>query len=188
MKRREFLRVLSGAANLLLPMASVKDIPTIPGELLAKFQTGFYADATDAIFKALGVGVTPSQDRHTTACVQVVHTGPAQRSRRQARWRNSHRDGREIPKYIYRCADICYDRGHAELIPIGFSPYLTQPSAVGFFPFEAALIVHAQRPIRFRCCSFHSTERRQLSVTDPVNVAGNSLLEINFALWRPPSA
>jgi predicted ATP-dependent Lon-type protease len=24
-------------------MASVKDIPTIPGELFAKFQTGFYA-------------------------------------------------------------------------------------------------------------------------------------------------
>lgn len=28
---------------LLLPMASVKDITTIPGELFAKFQTGFYA-------------------------------------------------------------------------------------------------------------------------------------------------
>jgi ATP-dependent Lon protease len=41
--------------RLLLPMASVKDIRTIPGELFAKFQTGFYADATDAIFKALGV-------------------------------------------------------------------------------------------------------------------------------------
>jgi ATP-dependent Lon protease len=34
----------------------VKDIPTIPGELFAKFQTGFYADAPDAVFKALGVG------------------------------------------------------------------------------------------------------------------------------------
>jgi ATP-dependent Lon protease len=45
----------SGAKRLLLPMASVKDIPTIPGELFAKFQTGFYADPTDAIFKALGV-------------------------------------------------------------------------------------------------------------------------------------
>ncbi len=38
-----------------LPMASVKDIPTIPGELFAKFQTGFYADPVDAVFKALGV-------------------------------------------------------------------------------------------------------------------------------------
>ena len=38
-----------------LPMASVKDIPTIPGELFAKFQTGFYADPSDAVFKALGV-------------------------------------------------------------------------------------------------------------------------------------
>jgi ATP-dependent Lon protease len=45
----------AGAKRLLLPMASVKDIPTIPGELFAKFQTGFYADATDAVFKALGV-------------------------------------------------------------------------------------------------------------------------------------
>jgi ATP-dependent Lon protease len=39
-----------------LPMASVKDIPTIPGELFVKFQTGFYADASDAVFMALGVG------------------------------------------------------------------------------------------------------------------------------------
>jgi ATP-dependent Lon protease len=46
----------AGAKRILLPMASVKDIPTIPGELFAKFQTGFYADATDAVFKALGVG------------------------------------------------------------------------------------------------------------------------------------
>ncbi len=45
----------AGAKRLLLPMASVKDIPPIPGEVFAKFQTGFYADATDAVFKALGV-------------------------------------------------------------------------------------------------------------------------------------
>lgn len=45
----------AGAKRLLLPMASVKDIPTIPGELFAKFQTAFYADASDAVFKALGV-------------------------------------------------------------------------------------------------------------------------------------
>ncbi len=45
----------SGAKRILLPMASVKDIPTIPGELFAKFQTSFYADPTDAAFKALGV-------------------------------------------------------------------------------------------------------------------------------------
>jgi ATP-dependent Lon protease len=45
----------AGAKRLLMPMASVKDIPTIPGELFAKFQTGFYADPTDAVFKALGV-------------------------------------------------------------------------------------------------------------------------------------
>ena len=45
----------AGAKRLLLPMASVGDIPTIPGELFAKFQTSFYSDARDAVFKALGV-------------------------------------------------------------------------------------------------------------------------------------
>jgi ATP-dependent Lon protease len=45
----------SGAKRILLPMASVSDIPTIPGELFAKFQTSFYADPPDAVFKALGV-------------------------------------------------------------------------------------------------------------------------------------
>jgi ATP-dependent Lon protease len=45
----------SGAKRILLPMASVKDIPTIPGELFAKFQTSFFSDPTDAVFKALGV-------------------------------------------------------------------------------------------------------------------------------------
>jgi ATP-dependent Lon protease len=38
-----------------LPMASVRDISTVPGELFAKFQTSFYADPVDAVFKALGV-------------------------------------------------------------------------------------------------------------------------------------
>ena len=45
----------SGAKRILLPMSSVTDIPTIPGELFAKFQTSFYADPADAVFKALGV-------------------------------------------------------------------------------------------------------------------------------------
>ena len=45
----------AGAKRILLPMASVGDIPTIPGELFAKFQTGFYSDPRDAAFKALGV-------------------------------------------------------------------------------------------------------------------------------------
>ena len=38
-----------------LSWASVRDIPTIPGELFAKFQTSFYSDPIDAVFKALGV-------------------------------------------------------------------------------------------------------------------------------------
>jgi ATP-dependent Lon protease len=45
----------AGAKKILLPMASVSDIPTIPGELFAKFQTSFYSDPRDAAFKALGV-------------------------------------------------------------------------------------------------------------------------------------
>lgn len=45
----------SGAKRILLPMASVGDIPSIPGELFAKFQTAFYADPVDAAFKAVGV-------------------------------------------------------------------------------------------------------------------------------------
>lgn len=45
----------SGAKRILLPMASVVDIPSVPGELFSKFQTSFYADPADAVFKALGV-------------------------------------------------------------------------------------------------------------------------------------
>ncbi len=45
----------SGAKRILIPVGSVGDIPTIPGELFAKFQTGFYSDPVDAVFKALGV-------------------------------------------------------------------------------------------------------------------------------------
>lgn len=45
----------SGAKRILVPMSSVGDIQTIPGELFAKFQTSFYADPVDAVFKALGV-------------------------------------------------------------------------------------------------------------------------------------
>src|SRR6056297_146875 len=45
----------SGAKRILIPMSNVGDIPTIPGELFAKFQTSFYSDPVDAAFKALGV-------------------------------------------------------------------------------------------------------------------------------------
>ncbi|MGE6596388.1 protease Lon-related BREX system protein BrxL [Bacillus proteolyticus] len=45
----------SGAKKILLPMASAVDIPTVPPELFAKFQIGFYQSAEDAVFKALGV-------------------------------------------------------------------------------------------------------------------------------------
>lgn len=45
----------AGAKRILLPISSVTDIPSVPGELFAKFQTSFYSDAVDAAFKALGV-------------------------------------------------------------------------------------------------------------------------------------
>jgi len=45
----------AGAKRILIPMSSVTDIQTIPGELFAKFQTSFYSDPVDAVFKALGV-------------------------------------------------------------------------------------------------------------------------------------
>ena len=44
----------AGAKSILLPMVSVSDIPTIPGEVFAKFQTSFYSDPKDAAFKSLG--------------------------------------------------------------------------------------------------------------------------------------
>ncbi|WP_019767796.1 protease Lon-related BREX system protein BrxL [Acinetobacter pittii] len=46
----------AGAKKVALPMSSAADIPTIPVELFTKFQTSFYADPVDAVFKALGVG------------------------------------------------------------------------------------------------------------------------------------
>ena len=45
----------AGAKKILLPMSSVGDIPTVPGELFAKFQISFYSDPVDGVFKALGV-------------------------------------------------------------------------------------------------------------------------------------
>lgn len=45
----------AGAKRVALPMASAIDLPTIPAELFTKFQTSFYADPVDAVFKALGV-------------------------------------------------------------------------------------------------------------------------------------
>jgi ATP-dependent Lon protease len=45
----------AGAKKILIPVSSVGDIATVPGELFAKFQTSFYATPADAVFKALGV-------------------------------------------------------------------------------------------------------------------------------------
>ncbi|MGE0758256.1 MAG: S16 family serine protease [Pirellulaceae bacterium] len=59
----------SGAKRILLPMASVRDIPTIPGELFAKFQTSFYADPRDAAFSVLFVACP--QD----GCLELVAKG-----------------------------------------------------------------------------------------------------------------
>jgi ATP-dependent Lon protease len=44
-----------GAHRVLIPTANAVDIATVPGELFTKFQTSFYNDPVDAVFKALGV-------------------------------------------------------------------------------------------------------------------------------------
>ena len=44
----------AGAKKILLPMSSAVDLPTVPPELFAKFQTSFYTTPEDAVFKALG--------------------------------------------------------------------------------------------------------------------------------------
>jgi ATP-dependent Lon protease len=45
----------AGAKRILTPMASATDIATVPAELFTKFQTSFYADPVDAVFKAIGI-------------------------------------------------------------------------------------------------------------------------------------
>ncbi|CAO3356111.1 protease Lon-related BREX system protein BrxL [Azospirillum melinis] len=45
----------AGAKRILIPMSSAADIATIPAELFTKFQTSFFSDPVDAVFKALGV-------------------------------------------------------------------------------------------------------------------------------------
>jgi ATP-dependent Lon protease len=45
----------AGAKRIAVPMASAKDLPTVPAELFTKFQTSFYGDPVEAVFKALGV-------------------------------------------------------------------------------------------------------------------------------------
>lgn len=45
----------AGAKRVALPMSSAADIPKIPAELFTKFQTSFYADPVEAVFKVLGV-------------------------------------------------------------------------------------------------------------------------------------
>ena len=45
----------AGGKRVALPMTSAADIPTVPGDLFTKFQTSFYGDPVDAVFKALGV-------------------------------------------------------------------------------------------------------------------------------------
>jgi len=45
-----------GAKKILIPTANAADIATVPGDLFAKFQTSFYSDPVDGVFKALGVG------------------------------------------------------------------------------------------------------------------------------------
>ncbi len=45
----------SGAKKILLPMISAIDLPSVPAELIGRFNIIFYNSPEDAIFKALGV-------------------------------------------------------------------------------------------------------------------------------------
>lgn len=45
----------AGAKKILLPMSSANDIAAVPAELFSKFNTSFYQDPVDAVYKALGV-------------------------------------------------------------------------------------------------------------------------------------
>ena len=45
----------AGGKRVLIPMASAADISTVPTDLFTKFQTTFYQDPQDSVFKALGV-------------------------------------------------------------------------------------------------------------------------------------
>jgi ATP-dependent Lon protease len=44
----------AGAKRVLLPMSSAVDLASVPPELFSKFQTSFYSDPVDAVFKAIG--------------------------------------------------------------------------------------------------------------------------------------
>lgn len=44
----------AGAKRIALPMSNAADIATVPAELFTKFQTSFYADPVEAVFKVLG--------------------------------------------------------------------------------------------------------------------------------------
>lgn len=50
---------VAGTIRIRLPLANVKDISTIPGELFAKFQTGLDANPVDSVFKVSGVQQRP---------------------------------------------------------------------------------------------------------------------------------
>lgn len=51
--RAECMQVglVTGAKRILLPISSVTDIATVPGELFGKFQPRFYSDSVDAAFR-----------------------------------------------------------------------------------------------------------------------------------------
>jgi Putative ATP-dependent Lon protease len=60
------------------------EIPTIPGELFAKFQTGFYADAGDAAFKALGVGWDhPEAPFRRIEAIGIIYSWSSRMSRKR---------------------------------------------------------------------------------------------------------
>jgi ATP-dependent Lon protease len=45
----------AGAKKILLPITSAVDIPSVPADLFANFQTSFYSSPVDAVIKSLGM-------------------------------------------------------------------------------------------------------------------------------------
>jgi ATP-dependent Lon protease len=53
--KRSKWHLTAAPKSILIPMSSGTDSLAVLGELFSKFQTSFYSDSVDAVFKALGV-------------------------------------------------------------------------------------------------------------------------------------
>jgi ATP-dependent Lon protease len=60
----------ASAKKISLPMSSVGDIPSVPGELFAKFQTSFYSDPSGCSFQGDWSRVTRTSTAKTSAILR----------------------------------------------------------------------------------------------------------------------